>query len=904
MRQFPVTILVLALALLTRNAGATEYYIDSNGDDLRDGKSAGTAWKTLAKANATSLQAGDAVLLNRGARFHETIMPSKSGVAGKPIKYGAYGIGAKPVLSGFSTIPVWTSAGTNMWTAPIPNGSASVMSLVIGNVLQPLGRFPKPSASNGGYLTVASHTGDTSIMDPALASAPDFTGGEIYLRMDHWIAYRGPISAHVGSALTFPSTKYSLTDGYGYFVQNHPSTLKTNGDWYYDATKKMVGLYFTGTPPAVSVPTLDQLVSMKGNSYIEFNDLAFEGSNGAAIYGISSSFTTIRNCSFDFAGTHAINLRFGSNIIIDKNTFTRSVSESIAIYNGNTFDDVTITNNTIDGTGMVTGMAAPQSQKQAISVTVGSRAIVDHNIITNTGYDAINFEGNDIAVTHNVIDGFCSVNDDGGAIYTSNPRMNLLSNRKVAFNIISRGIGAPAGTRNGASYANGIYLDNNSNHVEVTDNTVSDVTLHAFHGNSNQYVTMKRNNFFDNGIAWGQSRWVNDGSVAAGGQDVIGMVVEDNVFFNKTADQTSFSYIDRGINFPTPSTLNAHLISMGTVNNNFYHAPNATPFTYYARDDKNADYVFPPNQSLAQWQVASSLERASILVPAYPPYIVNGLVGANLYPNGDLEAGISGISGSGAPILAWDKTSKLDGAGALSISLTADPSRPNASEPIKAAFGPVSAAKKYLVRVSTLGETERGLLRLTLRQSSGATILAPAQYRPFGTKRVDHEFLVDAPTSDSAASWQFDIFKSSGTTYVDTIIVSEVNAAVSNPNDYVRFEVNKTDVASSVALATTYADARGLVYCGTLTLAPFSSVILMKSTRECTPAPVDAGAERDGGERDAGVQTGTNDAASTGGCSCTTGPRPMHGTAARFGLPGLCVFALFTARLRRRSRRG
>ena len=72
----------------------TTYYVSGSGNDNNDGKSPETAWATLSKVSSASvLKSGDAVLFNRGDLFRGNLT-TKNGVT-----YGAYGEGAKPVIS-------------------------------------------------------------------------------------------------------------------------------------------------------------------------------------------------------------------------------------------------------------------------------------------------------------------------------------------------------------------------------------------------------------------------------------------------------------------------------------------------------------------------------------------------------------------------------------------------------------------------------------------------------------------------------------------------------------------------------------------------------------------------------------------------------------------------------------
>ncbi|MDX2704134.1 discoidin domain-containing protein [Streptomyces sp. PA03-6a] len=73
--------------------GGTDYYLDAtHGHDTASGTSAQHAWKSLAKANATTFEPGDRILLKAGEQWQdEQLWPKGSGSAGKPITISAYG---------------------------------------------------------------------------------------------------------------------------------------------------------------------------------------------------------------------------------------------------------------------------------------------------------------------------------------------------------------------------------------------------------------------------------------------------------------------------------------------------------------------------------------------------------------------------------------------------------------------------------------------------------------------------------------------------------------------------------------------------------------------------------------------------------------------------------------------
>src|SRR6266542_3682187 len=90
------------------------YFSSSQGNDSRTATQAqnpNTPWKTLNKLNSffSNLKPGDSVLFKRGDTFYGSITINVSGTPSLPIVLGAYGAGAKPIISGFTTISSWTN---------------------------------------------------------------------------------------------------------------------------------------------------------------------------------------------------------------------------------------------------------------------------------------------------------------------------------------------------------------------------------------------------------------------------------------------------------------------------------------------------------------------------------------------------------------------------------------------------------------------------------------------------------------------------------------------------------------------------------------------------------------------------------------------------------------------------
>ena len=80
-------------------ASAADFHVDCRaGDDDHDGRSPGTAWRSLARVSATTFSPGDSILLKRGTRCTGTLWPKGSGEPDRPIRLAAYDAGPLPIV--------------------------------------------------------------------------------------------------------------------------------------------------------------------------------------------------------------------------------------------------------------------------------------------------------------------------------------------------------------------------------------------------------------------------------------------------------------------------------------------------------------------------------------------------------------------------------------------------------------------------------------------------------------------------------------------------------------------------------------------------------------------------------------------------------------------------------------
>ena len=430
------------LLLISIRATATNYYFSSSdGGDARTASQAqnpSTPWKSLAKLNSffANLQAGDSVLFKRGDTFYGSLTIGKSGSLGAPIVLGAYGSGSKPVLSGFTTVSGWTSFGSGIYESNAVFAQAPNV-VTVNNALTAMGRYPNKNASNGGYLPVSSFTSN-SVTSSSLTSSPNWTGGEVVIRINRSVIDRNPITSHSGSTVAYTSpTGYAIeSNGYGFFIQNHIGTLDQAGEWYFNPSTKKLYVYFGVNGPTgykVNAASVNTLVSASAKSALVFDNLRFEGANDK---------------SFDISGGSNISitnseLYFQQNAVYVNNCPSFKLDNCVIAYTNNNgvetvaASNYVVTNNTILNTGIFPGMGASDYGGYSGLGLRGDNGIAQHNKIDWSGYIGLGFYGGlNQLIKNNVVSNFCFVKDDGGGIYTHGAQTGASSGRKIQNNIV------------------------------------------------------------------------------------------------------------------------------------------------------------------------------------------------------------------------------------------------------------------------------------------------------------------------------------------------------------------------------------------------------------------------------------------------------------------------------------
>lgn len=827
-------LLLLPLLILVVIANAKTYYVSATGSDANAGTSSAAPWKSIAKVNSFTFAANDSILFKRGETFYGSIVANRNNLF-----FSAYGTGNKPVISGFTTITSWQSIGGGIYEAAV-NAKSNLNMVAINGRPQQIGRYPNANDANGGYLVFEAAT-TSSITDNQLSTTVNWTGAEVAIRKNGWTIDRcvvtsqsgGTINYKIGKSINSSTTPVSSPAklGHGFFFMDDIRTLDQFGEWYFDTAAKKIKVFFGTSVPTdytVQVSTVDTLLNMAARTNINVSNMAFEGANMSGIFSLRGGFVTIQSCDLTNIGAKAIHIYETSDVLVENVNISNTLSNAIQVLNRNQ-PNVVVRNCVARNTSPFAGMGSffDDSDNKGMYISASTNLLVEYNVVDSVGQAGIQFNGNDAVVRNNIVNAFCRIVHDNGGIYTyvggtdANPG-NYFTNRTISNNIVMNGVGAPLGTTSSAPALAGIYLDGRTMNVNVLNNTVFNIPKNGIHCNNPNNITIRGNTFYSNGQDISFMRWAW-GSIT-------NLNVKGNTSFPMTATQKNIYYTNAGLNTPVATTLQANLKTLGSFDSNYYHTFSDAGIATEIYDTEGGALIQTTPFSLDAWKAFTGYDKTS-KKPAQKilPYTINSTIGANLFSNSQFTSNINGMTvfGTGTTA-AWDNTNKITGAGSLRMDFSS--ASANKYSLLHSPVGAVSSKKKYVLRFTTLGTKVGGIVRAYLRKSASPyNNLVTTQTKTFNNTKIDQEFLFDAPTDETGASIVIEIEQTSGTTYIDNVEFTEVNATVLTVESQVKFLYNDTKLQKVIALDAKYIGVDSTVYNGSITLAPYSSKVIVKA---------------------------------------------------------------------------
>ncbi len=452
------------------------YYVSAEGNDSLPGTSEAAPWKTLAKVNTAlgSLSTGDQVLFKRGDRFEGQLRVTQSGII-----FGAYGSGAKPVLTGARPVAgTWTEVAPQLWETTLPDPPSEVRNLFLEDTPLPLSRYPGKSENNG-YFNMESSVGKTQFTDNDLTG--DWLGADIVVRAEKYRLVRTKVTAQNNKTLTIASHIDIINDlrnRAGYFFCNDRRAIDEIGEWAYEAPEGKLVVKQTSAPEGITFSAQDTVVYVSGADNLVMEDIMIAHGNFVNIYIRNSSNVMLRTCRISDAGGDAILFDNVQSLLCEYNEIDAAVWNGITVLqncSGAIVRENTITNigNELFGKSKV--------YYGIYNLAAGTHILKNH--LENILGIGILATGEETLVKRNVVDNANFGLEDYGSIYTN---YNLASNVGMVIeeNIVRNSTGERAGMPDPNSQAQGIYADNNSQGVTIRNNTVYNVAGSAYYFNS------------------------------------------------------------------------------------------------------------------------------------------------------------------------------------------------------------------------------------------------------------------------------------------------------------------------------------------------------------------------------------------------------------------------------------
>ncbi len=641
---------ITSTAMAAPQALPITYYVSSSaGSDGYNGTSEGTPFATISKVNSLNLQPGDRVLFKCGDTWHgEMLTITKSGSAGQPITISSYpaDCASRPILSGARPISGWSLYSSNIYAADLGAGTNAgkfangINQLFRGDARLLLGRWPNLDAGDGGYSTIDGQPASSQITDAQLP-AVNWTGAVAHIKGMRWYILNRQVTGRSGTTLSLGSNNDCWggnCTGWGYFLNNHLSTLDRDGEWFYDAATKKVYLYSTSGMPADGQlegsvilktddrswggVTLGEDLTGQGISYVTVKNLDVRRwfRSGIAIPTNFAHFEphhlVIQNNTISDIDQKGIDLatwvydawdgrpdgwRGGYELTVSGNTIIRANNMGINFYSRNS----TFSGNVIRDVGLIENLGAAgmgcafdsgggscTEDGDGLRVKVGETAdTANNNLISGNSLERIAYNGMDVfgysnTFEHNVISQACYAKGDCGGVRTfgrdslaSTPVYDLT----LRDNIILDVSGNTDGCRSDfdALFGFGLYIDNYSRNVIVDGNTIVNSTVHGvLFQNSTGSVT--NNTLYNNGRTYPYG----GGQVTVGSAPAAVSALTGNILYS--LNPSAWTLI-----LENPSNL-------GTSNNNYFFSP-------YKVNQISANGA----KSLTAWQVYSGKDGAS-----------------------------------------------------------------------------------------------------------------------------------------------------------------------------------------------------------------------------------------------------------------------------------------------------
>jgi hypothetical protein len=523
----------------------TTYYVSSSGSDSNSGTSEATAWKTLNKVSSTPFTSGDQVLFKRGDKFYGQLRVNQSGLT-----VAAYGIGAKPILTGEELVTTpWSVHSGDIYKTILLSPPIEIRSLFRADSALDISRFPNKDVNNG-YLNFESVSGRAQFTDNELTE--NWDSSEVVVRGEKYRLIRTKVLSQSGGTINIvPNADIiNLVAGRGYFFRNNIKAVDKEGEWAFDSTAGVIYLQSSTLPTNISYAKQDSVVVVYNADNVTIRNLQIEKGSIVNMYIAGGSSVQVDSCNIFDAGGDALYFNTVNGVTCTKNV-VRNTNWNAVTANINC-SNVYIHRNDISNVG---NEAFGKSLVFYGVFSLSAGAEISNNKVDNTVGIGILVSGANTLVKRNYVTRALTGLEDYGAIYTN---YNLANNNGLIIeeNIVSDIQGEINGAPPSHRLAMGIYLDNNSSGVIARNNSVDNVAGACF------FVgTYKENNLLQGNTAFNGGEY----ELYILNVNRAGVDIKDNIFISNITDSSHKTVYHRS----SSSTIN----QIGEFSNNYIGNP-------------------------------------------------------------------------------------------------------------------------------------------------------------------------------------------------------------------------------------------------------------------------------------------------------------------------------------------
>lgn len=533
---------------------------------------------------------------------------------------------------------------------------------------KPVKQFLAIAADSPGCPSPASGATGFNYGDDLVLTASqqaDMVGAGVHVRTASWALEDLVVSGFdtTSRRVTFrnavkskDTSDYNTCKDFGYYFDNKRWMLDMPGEWYHNlSTKELLIKLAPGdsNPARAVVGYQPSAINASGRKYVTIDGLHLRHADIGIDLRAKTQGMVVKNClitdtandltpkevgvdkHYDYAAIYApstIKAEFRSNEIYR--------SGRNGIYANQSLDSKAIGNTIID-TGTV---GAPRKSNAGIEFGcyecsntqegVG-HPVIEDNTIQNSGYAGI-LVGRETTVRNNYVADSCTVLNDCAAIYMSGREFDhtegdpagFPTNNVVTANLVINSWGNPDGLPAGfVGSGEGIYLDDFSNNVEVSDNTV----INAHKG---FLLHVARDTKVLRNVVYGsraQAVWMQEDFQGVEGATMIDNLFEANQFL-QLGTQPSYR-MDSSFNnnnFADYAGNRYSLLSRGPIAIENYKPAGAGGTTSSTTYD------------LARWQAQQESNATAFDLFSIASEQVTAVTAGNLISNGDFASGATG----------------------------------------------------------------------------------------------------------------------------------------------------------------------------------------------------------------------------------------------------------------------